>query len=103
MLKKTDFYIDGEWVPPYEKNDFPVINPSNEDAFAIISLGGEKDLNKAVLAAKSAFQSWSIITLQEKLALIKKLLGQFLRQKSQKFQEQQSFLKIALRTHLSFQ
>ena len=75
MLKKTNFYIDGEWVLPYEKNDFPVINPSNEEAFAIISLGSEKDLNKAVLAAKNAFQNWSITTLQEKLASIKKLLA----------------------------
>ena len=55
MLDKRKFYINGEWVDPIKKNDFDVINPCNEDPFAIISLGSYEDTNKAVNAAKNAF------------------------------------------------
>jgi len=74
MLQKTDFYIGGKWVPPYQKNDFPVVNPSSEEAFAIISLGTKRDLDDAVLAAKNAFQTWSTTSLDERLSVIRKLL-----------------------------
>ena len=74
MLQKTDFYIGGKWVPPYQKNDFPVVNPSSEEAFAIISLGTRRDLDDAVLAAKNAFQTWSTTSLDERLSVIRKLL-----------------------------
>ena len=74
MLQKTDFYIDGKWVPPHVKNDFRVVNPSSEEAFAIISLGTKRDLDDAVLAAKNAFETWSTTNLDERLSVIKKLL-----------------------------
>ena len=74
MLQKTDFYIDGKWVPPHVKNDFLVVNPSSEEAFAMISLGTKRDLDDAVLAAKNAFETWSTTNLDERLSVIKKLL-----------------------------
>ena len=75
MLKNTDFYIDGKWVPPYERNDFPIINPSNEEAFATISLGSKRDLDDAVIAAKNAFTNWSVVGHKERLIFIRKLLS----------------------------
>ena len=39
MLDKRNFYINGKWVAPSKSNDFEVINPSNEEPFATISLG----------------------------------------------------------------
>ena len=75
MLKNTDFYIDGNWVPPYERNDFPIINPSNEEAFATISLGSKRDLDDAVIAAKNAFTNWSVVGHKERLIFIRKLLS----------------------------
>ena len=75
MLQKTDFYIDGKWVPPHVKNDFLVVNPSSEEAFAMISLGTKRDLDDAVLAAKTAFETWSTTSLDERLSVIKKLLA----------------------------
>ena len=38
MLDKRKFYINGQWVDPIKKNDFDVINPCNEDPFAVISV-----------------------------------------------------------------
>ena len=36
MIDKRKFYINGAWVDPHKKNDFEVINPSNEEVCAII-------------------------------------------------------------------
>ena len=53
MKSKTKFYINGEWIDPVQKNQLEVINPSNEDVCAIISLGGKADTDAAVEAAKA--------------------------------------------------
>ena len=58
MLDKRKFYINGEWVEPAKKNDFEVINQSNEETFAIISLGSKADVDLAVKVSKNAFKSW---------------------------------------------
>ena len=74
MLEKRNFYINGKWVAPSKPNDFEVINPSNEEPFAIISLGDIADTNSAVKAAKEAFQSWKKTSKEERVSLIQKLL-----------------------------
>ena len=73
MLDKRNFYINGKWTAPIKSNDFQVINPSNEEPCAIISLGGAADVNSAVKAAKEAFSSWSQTSKDEKISLIQKL------------------------------
>ena len=73
MIDKRKFYINGEWVNPSISNDLEVINPSNEEACAVISLGDSADTNAAVLAAKNAFISWSKTTKEERIVLLKKL------------------------------
>ena len=74
MLDKRKFYIDGEWVDPIKKNDFDVINPCNEDPCAVISLGSTEDTNRAVKAAKTAFQTWKETSKEERIKLLEKLL-----------------------------
>ena len=73
MLDKRNFYINGKWIAPLKANDFEVINPSNEEPCAIISLGSDADIDSAVKAAKDAFPSWSQISKEEKISLIEKL------------------------------
>jgi len=73
MLDKRNFYINGQWTAPIKLNDFQVINPSNEEPCAIVSLGGVVDVNSAVKAAKEAFSSWSQTSKDEKISLIQKL------------------------------
>ena len=58
MLNKRNFYIDGKWIRPLKPNDFEVINPSNEEPFATISLGSKEDTDSAVSAAKNSFITW---------------------------------------------
>lgn len=75
MLIKRDFYIDGKWVPPFQKNDLEVINPATEQPVAIISMGTAADIDLAVAAAKRAFVTYSQTSIDERLALLEKLLA----------------------------
>ena len=74
MLEKKNFYINGNWVKPAKTNDFKVINPSNEEPFAIISLGSKEDTDAAVMAAKNAFETWKDTSVEERISLLEKLL-----------------------------
>ena len=59
MENKLDFYIDGKWVAPATPKTLDVINPANEEAYARISLGSKADVDKAVAAARRAFETYS--------------------------------------------
>ncbi len=73
MLDKRNFYINGKWVNPFKKNDLEVINPSNEESCAVISLGSKEDVNLAVKAANESFPRWSRVEKKYKISLIEKL------------------------------
>ena len=73
MQDKKKFYINGEWVSPLESRIFQVINPATEEPCAEISLGGKKDVDVAVEAAKKAFETWGFVSKEEKLLLFEKL------------------------------
>jgi len=73
-LDKRKFYINGKWSSPSKANDLEVINPSNEESFAIISLGSKEDTDAAVKAAKNAFIDWKETSKEERINLLEKLL-----------------------------
>ena len=73
MLDKRKFYINGQWVDPSKKNDFEVINPSDESVCALISLGSQEDTDAAVSAAKAALPIWSSSSKEERIALLERL------------------------------
>ena len=70
MREYKQFYINGEWVDPTTPHDFDVINPATEEVCAHISLGSEADVDKAVQAARKAFESYSRTTPQERIELL---------------------------------
>ncbi len=74
LLDRRKFYINGEWVDPSAPNDFEVIDPSTEQACAVISLGSQADTDAAVAAAKAAFPAWAETPVSERIALLEKLL-----------------------------
>ena len=73
MQKRLQFYIDGKWVDPVTPHHLEVINPANEEAMGVISLGSKADVDKAVSAARRAFESFSRTTKDERLALLQKI------------------------------
>ncbi|EFI59211.1 aldehyde dehydrogenase family protein [Comamonas thiooxydans] len=74
MQDHLQFYIDGQWVNPVSPRSLEVINPSNEQAIARISMGSAADVDKAVAAARRAFESYSRTSREERLALLAKVL-----------------------------
>ncbi|KKK87724.1 hypothetical protein LCGC14_2750390, partial [marine sediment metagenome] len=73
MIEKRDFYINGKWVAPLEGSEHKVINPSTEEPCTVISLGGAKDVDAAVAAAKAALPGWMATAPEERIALMEKL------------------------------
>ena len=78
MLDKTEFYINGSWVPSQDGHSFPVLNPATEDAFATITLGGAKDAEAAIAAAKAAFPAWSMTSPADRAGYLQKLLDVYI-------------------------
>jgi aldehyde dehydrogenase (NAD+) len=72
------FYIDGEWVDPVTPNPFDVVNPATEEVCGRISLGSAEDVDRAVAAAKRAFESYSRTTRDERIALLEAILAKFM-------------------------
>ena len=74
MKEYLRFYIDGAWVDPVEAKSLDVINPATEEAFARISMGSAADVDKAVKAAKKAFDTYSQTTREERIDLLQRIL-----------------------------
>ena len=77
MQEKRQFYINGAWVDPAKPEDFQVIDPSTEEPVAVISLGGQADTDAAVAAAKAAFPDWMATPVEERIALVSKLVDEY--------------------------
>ena len=75
MLEKKQFYIDGEWVAPGQPRELAVIDPSTEQPCAVICIGDNTDVDRAVAAAKRAFETWSGTEPSTRLGLVERLLG----------------------------
>jgi aldehyde dehydrogenase (NAD+) len=74
MKNYSRFYIDGKWVDPAESREFTVINPATEKLIATISLGSAADVDHAVGAARRAFNSYSEVSVEERLALLRRII-----------------------------
>jgi len=74
MTDLSKFYIDGKWVSPTQGREFAVINPASEEPIATISMGGAADVDKAVDAAKRAFDAYSETTVEQRVALLRRIV-----------------------------
>jgi aldehyde dehydrogenase (NAD+) len=74
MRDCRQFYINGKWVSPAQAKDFSVTNPATEEPIATISMGGAADVDHAVDAAKKAFESFGETTVEQRLALLRRII-----------------------------
>ena len=74
IVETRCFYIEGNWVLPITPRDHEVINPATEKPIATISLGSAADVDHAVAAATKAFESYSETTLQQRIALLQRII-----------------------------
>ena len=73
MRNLLKFYIDGQWVDPVSDATMPVLNPANEEQIGTVAIGGRADVDRAVIAAKAAFDSYSQTTRADRLSLLRRL------------------------------
>ena len=71
MLK---FYINGAWVDPLSKNRMGVENPATEEIVCEVALGNAADADRAILAARAAFDGWTVTPVKDRIALVKRIL-----------------------------
>src|SRR5712675_2677121 len=77
LYDNRQFYIDGAWVDPIEPKEFHVINPATEAVAGVISMGQPADVDRAVAAARRAFDGYSRTAPAERLALMERILAAY--------------------------
>lgn len=70
MVIKDKHYIGGAWVESTGSESMDVISASTEEAIGRIPLGSAEDVDKAVAAAKEAFETWSLSTPEERAEVL---------------------------------
>ncbi len=78
MQTHERLFIGGTWVPPSSSATIDVISPHTEDVIARVAEAREADVDRAVGAAREAFDHgpWPRMTAAERADLMAALLGQ---------------------------
>ena len=77
-MTHCNFYINGAWCEPVEPGTlFPIINPATEESVGTVAMGGKADADRAVLAARAAFDAYSQTTLAYRTEMLQKLQAIF--------------------------
>lgn len=86
MVKKYQLFIDGKWVDAISGKTFESVNPGSGEVHAIVAEAGADDVNRAVRAARKAFESgpWTKMTPSDR--------GRLLYKAAQKMWEKADFL-----------
>jgi aminomuconate-semialdehyde/2-hydroxymuconate-6-semialdehyde dehydrogenase len=73
--KHLDHFIDGEFSPSSSGEKFDDINPATGEVIATVSLGGYDEVDRAVKAAKNAFENgpWRKLPLKDRCAILRKV------------------------------
>jgi aldehyde dehydrogenase (NAD+) len=72
---RADIYVGGEWLPP--ANGAAVIaveDPFAEQVIATVPAGSASDIDRAVAAARAAFEPWAALDPEERSAHLARLL-----------------------------
>ncbi len=77
MRDYTKFYIDGAFVEPLSDATLEVENPATEAASGTIAMGNAQDVDRAVAAARKAFETWQFSTREERLDLLRNIQSEY--------------------------
>jgi aldehyde dehydrogenase (NAD+) len=77
MEHERQHYVNGAWVDPLEPVLLDVIDPSTEEAFTKIAVGGPKDVDRAVAAARAAFPAFARTSRKDRLDLLRAILSEY--------------------------
>ncbi|MFY9609861.1 MAG: aldehyde dehydrogenase family protein [Blastocatellia bacterium] len=73
MSVHEKLYVNGEWVEPAGKGMLDVINSTTEEVMGRVPEGTAEDINRAVAAARAAFDSWSGTPADERAGFLQKI------------------------------
>ncbi len=76
MRNYTALFINGLWQTPSGQGMAEVINPATEQVAGRVPMGDERDVDRAVAAARQAFGPWSRTSSAERAGYIQALAGQ---------------------------
>jgi aldehyde dehydrogenase (NAD+) len=74
MYDFRKFFIDGAWVSPPGRRELDVVNPATEEPIGRILMGTADDVEAAVKAARTAFESFGETTREERVALLENIV-----------------------------
>ncbi|KQT33382.1 aldehyde dehydrogenase [Sphingomonas sp. Leaf412] len=77
MRSYLKHYIDGAWVDSEGGTAHHVIDPATEQPTTEITLGSAADVDKAVAAAKKAFKTFSRTSVDERIALLERIIAEY--------------------------
>ncbi|VVT23185.1 3-succinoylsemialdehyde-pyridine dehydrogenase [Sphingomonas sp. EC-HK361] len=77
MKSYLKHYIDGAWVDSEGGTRHQVIDPSTEQPVSEITLGTAADVDKAVAAARRAFERWSQSSVADRQALLGRIIEEY--------------------------
>lgn len=77
MYKITKHYINGEFVESHGREILDLINPTTKKLIGQVILGDELDTRRAISAAKEAFKSFSLTSVEERTHYLQKLSDAF--------------------------
>ena len=66
-------FINGDWVTPSGKGSIDVVNSATEDVMGRIPEGTAADIDRAVQAARAAFDAWAARTPAERAGYLQKI------------------------------
>ncbi|HEV8064705.1 MAG TPA: aldehyde dehydrogenase family protein, partial [Acidimicrobiales bacterium] len=67
MQVRDKLYIDGAWVASAGTETAEVIDSATEEVIGTVPLGTAEDVDKAVKAARAAFEEWSQVSISERV------------------------------------
>ena len=70
---REKLYADGEWVEPAGKGMLDVINSTTEEVMGRVPEGTAEDIDRAVAAARRAFDSWSVTSAAARAGFLQKI------------------------------
>jgi aldehyde dehydrogenase (NAD+) len=70
-------YIGGRWVDSEGGTRREVVNPATEEIVSTVTLGSEADVDKAVKAARKAYESFSESSKEERVALLERVVAEY--------------------------
>src|SRR5947207_5284354 len=66
-------YVNGAWVEPAGSQTLDVINSTTEEVMGRIPEGTPEDIDRAVTAARAAFDSWSSTSPADRASFLRKI------------------------------